>query len=136
MSPISSWTSGEDGLGATHFVFANNIIQGGDRAVSIHGPLPDAKWEGNIVWETSDGELPSSGFVSTDPHLEHEAGSTFRLKAQSPAIGAAVGSYPDIDIDIDGQKRPERHDVGADQYLDADRTNRVLTPADVGPGAP
>src|SRR3954470_4201379 len=42
------------GVGATHLVFANNIIQGGDRAVSIYGPLSDAKWEGNIIWKTAE----------------------------------------------------------------------------------
>jgi hypothetical protein len=71
-----------------------------------------------------------------NPELENDAESKFRLKAQSPAVGAGVGSYPAVDVDIDGQKRPAKLDVGADQYLQAAPTNRILTPTDVGPVAP
>jgi hypothetical protein len=124
------------GLGATQLVFANNIIQDGDRAVSINGPLSDAQWEGNIVWKTAAGDIPSSGYRAIDPQLEDEANYRFRLKPHSPAIGQAIGSYSDAEVDIDGQKRTDHADIGADQYSQPSPTNPMLTPADVGPFAP
>jgi hypothetical protein len=124
------------GLGATNLVFANNIIQSGDRAVIVNGPLAGAKWEGNLVWRTANGDIPSNGYVLIDPQLDSEPDNKFRLKAQSAAIGRAVGSYPDVDVDIDGQPRSARLDVGADQYSHAVLINRILTPTDVGPVAP
>lgn len=126
----------KSGLGATHLVFANNIIQGGDRAVSIHGPLPGAKWAGNFIWKTTEGDIPSGGYVALDPHLESDTDNKFRLKAHSTAIDRAVGYYSSVDIDIDGQKRGAKLDVGADQYLHTAPVNRVLTPTDVGPLGP
>ena len=124
------------GLGATHLVFANNIIQGGDHAVYANGPLPDAKWVGNFVWKTLEVDIPPDGYVSMDPQLESGADIRFRLKARSPAIDRAVGSYPNVDVDIDGQKRDAKLDVGADEYLQMMPVNRALTPTDVGPVAP
>jgi poly(beta-D-mannuronate) lyase len=41
-----------NGLGATHTVFANNIIRGGGPAVSLQGPYTGGAWSGNIVWQT------------------------------------------------------------------------------------
>jgi poly(beta-D-mannuronate) lyase len=124
------------GLGATHLVFANNIIQGGDRAVSINGPLADATWEGNVVWRTESGDIPSRGFLSMDPQLERKTTNKFCLSADSAIIGRAVGAYSDVDIDIDGQKRGARLDVGADQYSHTPPTNRILATNGVGPFAP
>ena len=53
-----------NGLGANDLVFANNIIVGGDEAVSIDGPLANPTWEGNIVWanEGGAGDIPSEWF--------------------------------------------------------------------------
>jgi poly(beta-D-mannuronate) lyase len=126
----------KNGLGATNLVFANNIIQGGQKAASISGRLSGATWEGNIVWRTAPGDIPTNGYKLLDPQLGSENDNSFRLEARSVAIGGGVGSYPDVDVDIDGQKRRGKFDVGADQYLHAAPTNRVLTPSDVGPLAP
>ncbi|MCP3800811.1 hypothetical protein NLX83_16220 [Allokutzneria sp. A3M-2-11 16] len=44
-----------------------------------------------------------------------------------------MGSYPAVELDLDGQRRDDRKDVGADER----GGHRVpLTTADVGPGAP
>jgi poly(beta-D-mannuronate) lyase len=126
------------GLGATQFVFANNVIRGGGTAVSINGPLPDATWQGNIVWAAEDevGDIPSSGYASIDPQFVEDADGRYRLPPGSAAIGRGDGSYPYVDVDIDGQKRVVKLDVGADQFSTSAPVNRVLTPADVGPSAP
>jgi poly(beta-D-mannuronate) lyase len=134
-----------DGLGATSLVFADNIIQGaGGKAISIGGPLPDVLWQGNILWDNAGGpgDISVRGYISVNPGLKQDATGIFRLQADSAAIGKAVGSYPYVTTDMDGQVwtiRPDRGvilDVGADQFSTAPITNRPLTPADVGPNAP
>jgi poly(beta-D-mannuronate) lyase len=126
-----------NGLGATYIVFANNIIQGGDTAVSINGPLPNAKWEGNILWNVSaPGDIPAPGFRKVDPRLEKDADGEFHLQAGSPAIGRALGSYPFVTVDQDAQPRPAaKLAVGADEVSTATTKARILMPADVGPNA-
>ncbi len=61
-----------NGLGAADVVVANNIIQGGPKAAQIAGPMENATWQGNIVWETSGGagDIPEGGFKIANPQLE------------------------------------------------------------------
>jgi poly(beta-D-mannuronate) lyase len=128
-----------NGLGADDIVFANNIIQGGNKAVSIAGPLKDPKWEGNIIFKTEGGagDMPAEGFTEVDPKLVKDERGVYRPSKDSPAIGKGVGSHPFVKEDIDGQPRPtDKLDVGADQFSTEAGVNRPLTPADVGPDAP
>lgn len=58
-----------------------------------------------------------------------------RLSPLSPAVDAAQGPYLPSD-DMDGQRRTNTVDVGADEYVPAGvLTQRPLTSADVGPAA-
>ncbi|CAN7437855.1 S-layer homology domain-containing protein [Paenibacillus sp. LjRoot56] len=58
-----------------------------------------------------------------------------RLSPLSPAVDAAQGPYLPSD-DMDGQRRTNTVDVGADEYIPASElTQRPLTSADVGPAA-
>ncbi len=126
------------GLGATQLVFANNLIQGGRRAVSIQGPLRDPAWQGNLLWNNDGGagDLPPEGFIPQNPKLKQAAGGIFHLAEDSPAIGRAAGAFPDVVVDMDGQKRRAPLDIGADQFSNAAAMNGILTPGDVGPDAP
>ena len=125
-------------FGATNFVFANNIIVGGGEAVSIKGPLAAARWEGNIIWGDvrGAGDLPAAGYVSMDPKLTRDTTCRYHLETSNPALGKAAGSYPFVTVDIDGQPRGPKKDIGADERSTAPSRNRILTPADVGPHAP
>jgi poly(beta-D-mannuronate) lyase len=128
-----------NGLGADDLVFANNIIVGGNKAVSIAGPLKDPTWEGNIVWNTQDsaGDLPAAGYTQVDPKLVKDDHGVYRPSEGSPAIGKGLGAYPFVTVDIDGHTRPtDKLDVGADQFSTDAPLNRPLTAADVGPNAP
>jgi poly(beta-D-mannuronate) lyase len=126
-----------NGLGAKDFVFANNIIQTSGRAVAIDGPLTNTVWQGNIIWGTTNiGNIPETGYKLVDPKLIADNNGEFHLAADSPAIASAVGSYSYVKIDIDGQPRGTKLDVGCDQISRAKVINRILTPADVGPDAP
>jgi poly(beta-D-mannuronate) lyase len=124
-----------NGLGANDLVFANNIIVGGNEAVTIDGPLTNPTWEGNIVWENDGGpgDIPTSGFTEVDPGLQAGPSGRYRIRGDSPAKGKGVGSYPYVTLDIDGQSREKSQDVGADQLSAQPGTHRALTRLDVGP---
>jgi len=125
------------GYGAKDFTFADNIIETSGRAVAIDGPLTNAVWQGNIIWGTTNiGNIPEDGYKLEDPRLKVDASGIFHLHDGSPAIGAAVGSYPFVTLDINGEKRRGKWVIGADQAARSQVINRVLTPADVGPDAP
>ena len=123
-----------NGLGATHITFANNIIQGG-YPVSIQGSYTDPVWEGNIIWQTTGGDIPASSFKIIDPLLKKDKNGVFHIAPTSPAIGAGLGSYSFVMTDIDGQFRKLSGDAGADEFLSSTPINKPLTTADVGPFA-
>jgi len=129
----------KEGLGCDDLVFANNLIVGGNKAVSISGPLKNPKWEGNIIWNTEGGagDIPSDGFTQVDPKLMKDDRGVYHLAKDSPAIGKGAGAYPFVKEDIDGQRRPaEKLDAGADQFSTEPGRNRPLKEEDVGPNAP
>lgn len=123
-------------LGATHTTFANNVLQGGGVAAKIDGPNPDARWTGNLVWNTGGtGDLPADGFLTADPRLARDDDGLLRLGEGSPAIASAQGTFAAITVDLDGQPRPESKSRGADEPSAAPRIARPLHPHDVGPTA-
>jgi poly(beta-D-mannuronate) lyase len=123
------------GLGATALLVANNIIQGGGAAASIRGPLTGESWRGNILFDASAGDMPSSGFRTVDPRLTTDGRGERHLGAASPAIGGAQGSVPAPALDMDGQPRGSDPDVGADEVSGAGVSAHLLSAGDVGPGA-
>lgn len=127
-----------DGLGAIDLVFANNIIQSDSGSIlTLGGPLTNPRFEGNIVFGAApNGAMPSSGTRRVNPQLVRDASGIFRLQSTSPAINTSVGSYPAVNIDMDGQTRSGTKDVGADEFSTAAVVRRPLTTADVGPNAP
>jgi hypothetical protein len=127
-----------NGLGATALVFANNIIQSNSGVIlDLGGPAPNARFEGNIVFgSATNGDMPTSGARRVNPLLSQDSLSIFRLQSTSPAINTAVGSYPEVTIDLDGHTRSGTKDVGADEFSTAPVIRRPLTTADVGPNAP
>ncbi|WP_205702894.1 polysaccharide lyase 6 family protein [Botryobacter ruber] len=127
----------KDGLGATHTTIANNIIQGGGQAAEFNGPAANTTWKGNIIWNTAGtGAIPAGGYKAANPQLFKNASSAiFHLQAGSPAIDAGEGTFPYVQLDMDGQKRSNKPDVGADEFSSARMLNMPLTVADVGPAA-
>ena len=119
------------------WTFANNLIHGDTGThVSLRDTPANFTWQGNVLsGSAAPGNLPAAGFSRMDPRLALE-GALFRLPAGSPLVDAAMGSDPDVTIDMDGQARAGTRDVGADEYSTAPVTIRPLTPADVGPNAP
>ena len=121
-------------LGATHTTFANNIIAGTGLAAKIEGPNAEAIWSGNLLWTSGGvGDLPADGYTKSDPLLVAGPDGLKRPQPGSPVIATAVGEFPLVKVDLDGQPRPEKKSRGADEISDAPAIARGLTPADVGP---
>lgn len=112
-------------------VVANNIVRGTTGTLVTVPSGSTVRYEGNITFGATAG-IPSK---SVDPKLVKDSAGISRLAADSPAINAGLGSYPDAATDLDLQPRSAPYDVGADEYPTS--TPRTpLTPANVGPSAP
>jgi poly(beta-D-mannuronate) lyase len=121
-------TPRRNGLGATNTVFADNLVQGGGTAVSLDGPYTGGRWDGNVVWQTTGAvSAPVGAFEATDPRLERATDGVFRPRAGSPLIDSAVGEYPAVVVDMDGQPRAGRRDRGADEISTSPIVARPLT---------
>jgi poly(beta-D-mannuronate) lyase len=107
----------------------------GDSGQLVSMPFQDGiSWSGNINWgKAADGTAP--GFTRVDPRLAAGTDDVRRLTAGSPARNAASRSYPGVDLDLDGDRRTGRFDVGADEYSVRRPVRRPLTASDVGPHA-
>ncbi|MFE5290563.1 polysaccharide lyase 6 family protein [Isoptericola sp. NPDC056618] len=95
-------------------------------------------YSGNVSWPTGAATLgidaaPREVRV-VDPLLVR-SGGLWRLRP-GPAMNTAVGTYPFLADDVDGQPRDVRPDVGADEVSSAPVTRRPLDRDDVGPAAP
>jgi poly(beta-D-mannuronate) lyase len=118
-------------------VFANNIIYGTKTPlVAFPTTMPaNMTWKGNIFYGTSTGftTLPDSNYV-VDPKLLTADDTGIRhLSATSPAINAAIGIFDSVLVDMDGQVRDSKKDIGADEYSNAIKIFIPLKPSDVGP---
>lgn len=123
-----------ESLGATNTIFANNVLQGGAVAAKIDGPNPGAVWSGNLAWNiTKLRDLPSEEQILADPLLVEDANRIKRPGFNSPVLGAAGGHYPDVMVDLDGQLRPEKKSLGADELVNEQVRASFLTTKDVGP---
>jgi Chondroitinase B len=114
---------------------ANNVLVGGPGKLVTVRKGTHNHWQGNIVWGGWGGDMPASGFRSVDPALAI-AGGLHRLRAGSPAVDAAAGSYPQVTADFDRQSRSGPKDAGADEHVPTAAPRRPLSPTDVGPLAP
>jgi hypothetical protein len=136
--PLLDVGPGGDPYGPDGCTFADNILLGtGSGALATVENGTNLRWEGNILWGGTGGNLPAGGYRLVDPALVTDAGGLYRLGGTSPAIDTAAGSYPQVTRDMDLQARSGTKDVGADEFATAAGPLRSpLTTADVGPAAP
>ncbi|ANH82221.1 hypothetical protein A8C56_15745 [Niabella ginsenosidivorans] len=125
-------TSRKNGIGATAVIIAGNIIQGGGVAAHISGPYSNPVWKNNIVADAKGGDMPASGFIEQDPKLIRDAKGISRLDKGSPAIGAGTAAYAVVTVDMDGQARSGKWDIGADQYSNEKVLAHALTADEAG----
>jgi poly(beta-D-mannuronate) lyase len=134
------------GLGSSNTVVANNLFSGGGVAVTVSRGQPyTGTWLNNILWQTRGaGDLPATGYQTTEPLLTPDANGIYRLQPDSPAGNAGRGArdaydhwlrFEFVNVDQDGQPRDAAPDVGADEISRAPIRARLLTTNDVGPFA-
>ena len=127
-----------DGTNATlpplNCLVGNNVVRSPfSPLIDEDTPAINLLWEGNIMFGASLGIPGNSGITVTDPKLILAADGLWRPATNSPALGAAVGAYPLVVDDMDGQPRSAPKDVGSDQVSAQPITRRPLGPTDVGP---
>jgi len=116
---------------------ANNLVVGKtNELVKILTSPENMHWSGNIMFPESTATLGIS--VGADeirivnPQLML-AGELWRLGETSPAIDAALGDYPYVTEDIDGQPRNGLYDTGADEFSTMTPICCPLVAENVGP---
>jgi poly(beta-D-mannuronate) lyase len=115
--------------------FANNIaLNSVGELIHYWEDVTGITYEGNIMYGTDIGIPFTTGIDTVDPKLTLAEDGLWRPESDSPAIDGAVGGYPEVTIDIDGQPRNDgNHDIGADELSNEPILNRPLTRDDVGP---
>jgi len=116
-------------------VIANNVFRNGRATLlKLETPPRAMKWLGNLHEGKEAPTLAAGAMRKVDLKLEPDDTGLWRPAADSPARGAAVGEFPSVTTDMDGQPRPQANtDTGADQESNAPITRRPLSPGDVGP---
>lgn len=125
--------------------FVSGEMQSGEtvEAVVEH----EFEWRGNMIFRGQEAIDFGPGRVFSSHQWHHidpklvasEDRGVFRLSKASPAIGQAVGHFPGVVDDMEGQARQGSKDVGADEYHPGPAGPlRPLEPEAVGPrsGAP
>jgi poly(beta-D-mannuronate) lyase len=76
-------TPRKNGLGATNVKLVSNIIEGGEEAAKITGPLLNASWSDNIIFQTKGaGDMPQGSYVVKDPRLDKDHTGVFQLTSE------------------------------------------------------
>jgi hypothetical protein len=75
--------------------------------------------------------MPPGSYDEIDPLLEAKANGIFRPQAGSLAIDSAVGDFPAVVVDMDGQPRQAPKDRGADEISDPPVVGEFSTPGDL-----
>jgi len=118
---------------------ADNLVVGSAGALFVEHKQPaGVTYSGNVAHPTGAATLgidaaPREVRVA-DPLLVR-SGGLWRLRP-GPAMNTAVGTYPFLAEDLDGQPRDVRPDVGADEVSTAPVVRQPLERSDVGPSAP
>ncbi len=137
--PIQIGAGGKKEFAIEDLTMANNLVVGGgkQKIVDLVNAPTKATWLGNVVSSESPlgVELPEDQLRVVKMSLTKDAGLQ-RPGQDSPVVDAAAGEFGQIKLDMDGQQRVGKYDVGADEVSSAPVVNRPLTPADVGPMAP
>jgi len=141
-----------------HKIYNNYIATGSaliaNRADAIHAAVKNAQivhntflgsvnltGTGNVFANNITSAAPSIGGATGGGNLTADAaglmklGEVMAITATSKAVDAAMGSYPFVMEDVNGQPR-NKPDVGADEWSMAPSLYGPLEPKDVGPDAP
>ncbi|MDO8544750.1 MAG: polysaccharide lyase 6 family protein [Opitutaceae bacterium] len=125
---------GEATLAPQDSTFAHNLVVGSaGPLVRIMTAPAGCTWRGNFFFGAEAGVRDELRSDAIDPRLARDREGRWRPLPDSPVVGAATDSYPEVIDDIDGQPRPATKDAGCDQLSAAPIVFRPLKEADVGP---
>ena len=132
----------DHGLGSSNrTLLPENVTVANNAIWSIQDPLFEGNegtgwtWQGNVAFGQSLGpKAGDSGITVADPLLSIATDGLYRPAANSPLINAAIDlSVPAPTVDMDGQPRTGKLDVGADEFSTATILRLPLDQGDVGP---
>ena len=120
----------------TDCVIANNIVYGTKYTLVAFNDTPsNMTWQGNIIYGATTGftTFPANNY-NVDPLLQSADATGIRhLSSTSPAINAALGTYDTLLVEMDGQVRDTKIDIGADEYSTAAALIVPMTATTTGP---
>ncbi len=115
---------------------ANNIVWSTREQLITYTDTPvNMKYEGNIFYGSTLGITKPTGITIVDPKLVYTSDSLWKLNSTGPGIDSAVGSYPFVTKDMDGQPRIAPFDIGADELSSSAVTQRPIKKSEVGVSA-
>ena len=111
-----------------NITIANNIfaMREGDLLQGSEGA--GWRWLGNVATTGA-----HAGVRVLDPRLARATDGMWRPVADGPLCGAAEGDFTTVTVDIDGQPRSAKRDVGCDQISEQPIIEHPLTAGVVGP---
>lgn len=131
---IGAGSSSSQNLPPLNCLIANNIVK------STRGPIIkvtaapiNMNYQGNLMYGGTIGVSADSGISQTNPQLYFASDSLWRPGSTSPALSNAVGNYPYVISDFDGQTRPQLKDIGSDQFSIEPKTIFPVGPHNSGP---
>lgn len=119
---------------------ANNILISIDsELIKFRTKEATVQWAANIVYRADNQDaigidLSAEQAIKVLPNLTLGE-EVYRLRPRSPAIAAAVDAYDFVTLDMDGQTRTGKKDIGADEFAALAIRHRPLKAEDVGPAA-
>lgn len=99
-------------------MIANNVVYttNSGQIIDYEDTPVNMQYEGNVMFGSPLGIDANPGITAVDPQLVFATDSLWRPDNASPLIDAAVGNYPDVTNDVDGQPRDAAKDIGADEF--------------------
>lgn len=114
-------------------VFANNLLVAGKTPlVKIETATVNWLWQGNIA-QGATGLADTKGLSLQTVNVVKDKEGIYRPSAKSPALDAAIGKFPEVKEDFDGQPRGGSPDVGCDEVSSAASLYGPAKKESVGP---
>ncbi len=110
----------------------NLLVAGKTPLVNIETPPVNWEWQGNIA-QGATGLPDTNGLLVQTVNVVKDKEGIYRPQVNSPVLDAAIGKFPDVDRDIDGQPRGSSPDVGCDEVSSAVSLYSPAKKESVGP---
>ena len=130
---LGSGSDSEKSLPPQDCVIANNLVSTTQNIIKVEDEPINLMWEGNVMQGSSLGIPVPDGIQLTDPMMSLATDGFWRPDSLSPVIDNAVGDYPYVIQDMDGQSRDALKDIGADEFNSGPVVISPVTSWNTGP---